>query len=134
MISEYIPPPQNVPAEIQTIDAPHRLESPEQSVINDVNQGKYGNGFTASQDLNKSVEGIAEGVAGAKEAKDRAEENEEQSNATKGPGHADYTDPPAFEQKETPTQEANAPSESRGESADSSPSNDNGYDYYNGIG
>jgi hypothetical protein len=101
------------------------LESPEQSIINDVNQGHYGDGFTASigqpeqahpdnrqqmQDLSKSVEGIGEGVAAFPEAKNNADRrNDEESAATANKNVAAGTGP------EPP------------------PGEDNGNDYYNGY-
>jgi len=141
MIPQYVPPPQQtVPAEVKTINAPHRFESPEQSVINDVNQGKYGDGFKASQDLNNCIEDIGDGVAEAKRAKDRGEENENLINAAKSPGYTDHPpDVPSPETnataaKKTMPEQQPSSSESAGQSADSGQSNDGGYDYYNGIG
>ena len=143
MIPQYVPPPpQTVPAEIQTINADQqqRLESPEQSIINNINQGQYGDGFTAGQDLKNCVEGIGEGVAEAEKAKDKADENEESINAAKGPGYADH--PPdvsspetdvAASKKSMPEQQSSSPNNTE-QSADSGQSNDGGYDYYNGIG
>jgi len=153
------PPPQIVPAEIRTINAnQQRLESPEQSFeqnfIDDFNQRHNGDGLTASigqpeqaqpdkgqqmQDLNNCVENIGDGVAEAKRAKDRSEENENLSNAVKGPGYADHPPDVSLPEKDvaatkkTIPEQKSSPSESAGQSADSGQSNDRGYDYYNGI-
>jgi len=160
MIPQYIPPPQQpVPAEIRTINADkQRLESPEQSFeqnfIDDYNQKHYDDGLTLSigqpkqaqpdkeqqmQDLNNSVEGIADGVAEFERAKEKREENENLINAAKGPGYADHPpDVPSPEKdvaaaKKTMPEQQSSPSESTGQSADSGQNNDRGYDYYNGI-
>ena len=155
----YTPPPpqQSVPAEVQIINdnQQQRFESPEQSAIDSINQGHYGDGFTASikqpeqaqpdrrqqmQDLNNSVEGIADGVAEFERAKEKREENENLSNAAKGPGYADNppdvpspkTDVAAA--RETMPEQQSSSSESVGQPADSGKSNDGGYNHYSGYG
>jgi hypothetical protein len=107
----YTPPPvEPVPAEIQTIDANHhlRFDTLEQSVMNDINSGKYGEGFSVSfpkdgqsdmsqnaRDLQESVEGIGSGIGSLKEASQKGEEVSNLNNALQGPGYADHCDPPA---------------------------------------
>jgi hypothetical protein len=74
--------------------------------------------------ISEGLQGIAEPVADALKRKNDMEENLEQSNAARGPGYADHTDP-SDQQNTAPKQaEATAPSESV----------DDGYDYYNGVG
>ena len=93
-----LPQPASVPAQVETISAAdaQRLASPEQSVINDINSGKYGNGFTASmpssqqaKDLQKSVEGILEGAGKLGGARSKGEEVIARDNALRGPGYTD---------------------------------------------
>jgi hypothetical protein len=101
MVYGYVPPPPPVPAEIRTIDAnqQERLESPEQSMINNINQGHYGDRFSASlekpeqtqpdknqqmQDLNNTVEDIGKGGAALADAKNRAEQRKDEDAAITG--------------------------------------------------
>jgi hypothetical protein len=76
---------------VQTINAAHaqRLASPGQSVINDVNSGKYGKGFTASmpdsmqktRDVSNAAQNAGSVAKGIGEAKDRSNINRERNSA-----------------------------------------------------
>jgi|GEM_PF-4471829 len=100
MIPEQAPPPpqQNTPAEVQSISAEHshRIESPVESAIDDFNQTNADKGVFArmsdAQNMNNSVEGIANGVAEAKRAKDSGEETLAIDNKLKGPGYNERPD------------------------------------------
>jgi hypothetical protein len=83
-------------------------------------------------EMGKGVEDISGAHADGQKLKGKNDEVGEQNTALQGPGYGEYTDPP---QNTTPKQEtATSPSESKGESIDSSPGPDDGQDYYNGMG
>jgi len=97
----------------------------------------------------------AEDMAGAHADGTKGQDDDigEQSSAARGPGYADHTDPPTSEEKNASAQESQpdiaqdtgkadqrgedlagtATNGTKGESTDSAPSADNGYDYYSGI-
>ena len=103
-INQAPPPPQPapVPAQVQTVSAAHaqRLASPEQSVINDVNAGKYGKGFTAgmpnaaqqktqnAMNAAQNAGSVAKGIGDARNQRNINQENN--SPIRKGPGYADH--------------------------------------------
>ena len=96
MIPNYTPPPpQPAPAEVQTINAEQaqRLASPEQSIINNVNQKGFAvrvpNSQAQAGDLNKSIEGIAKGVGELGTARSKGDAARARSNALRGPSFTD---------------------------------------------
>ena len=93
-INQAPPPPHPapVPAQVQTVNAAHaqRLASPVQSVINDINSGKYGKGFTASMPnaMNAANDwgSVAHGIGDARNRRNINRENN--SPSRKGPEYA----------------------------------------------
>ena len=95
------PPPQPAPAQVETINAAdaQRLASPlEQSVINDVNSGKHGKGFTASmpnttqqnmQNVKSAAQNAGSIAKGFQDAKKQININDEINNAvsSRKPGY-----------------------------------------------
>ena len=104
-INQTPPPPQPapVPAQIQTVNAAHaqRLASPGQTVVNSVNSGNYGKGFTASMPNSaqptaaqrtqnamnalKDAGSVAQGIGNARNQRNINRDNN--SPSRKGPGY-----------------------------------------------
>ena len=106
-LNQAPPPPQPapVPAQIQAVNASHaqRLVSPEQSMISDINSGKYGKGFTASmpdsmqrtRDVSNAAQNAGSVAKGIGEAKDRSNINRERNSALNSQKNVPGQHPPS---------------------------------------
>jgi len=148
----YPPPPQQPPSIVQHVEPPATLEQLAGQYMDGYNvsfpkesspaslqepaepEKSQSSDMEKAAALGENLQGIAEPIADAQKRKNDAEENSEKINALNGPGYAGYPDPPE-QQKAVPKQaETASPSESNNKSGGPTPGEDDGYDYYNGIG
>jgi len=148
MISQYIPPPEPVPADYRTIDANdrQRTESPFQNEIENFNpdgsapvinieQAKESQPDNKQQiqDIDNNVNGIGEAAGGLAKAKNEAEQKKEEDAAITA--NKDVAAGSGGEPPHNPEEKAEKnQSENKEQSAGSAPGEDNGYDYYSGYG